>query len=203
MPTNGPDTPSDLVDHTQMAGRELAVESIKLSSGEMLVVRVDGEPWVLFSRAMELLGLNAEAQLRRVRRQPWAAVRYAMVQLDDDRPRRTVACDEPTFLGHVFNIDANRVTENRRAALRAFQCESVRALAGYWTRGVAVNPRGPVVEVMDELHRAHVARQVVDGRRDGDRATARKAAWRHLDRAYRLALDAGLGVHNALPPTDR
>ncbi len=178
---------------------------VPLSIGHVPVVDVAGTPHVVLAPVLQALGLHVQGQTQRLRRQPWAA-RTCMthvVRAADGQPRPALVTTVQTFLMLMATVDTARVSADVRERVIAYQCETADAIAAYWTRGVAVNPRGPVVEVMDELHRAHVARQVAQGRRDGDRAQAREAAWRHLDRAYRLALDAGLGVHNALPPTDR
>ena len=185
---------------------------ILLSGAELPITIIDGQILILFSRAMEHLGLNAESQARRLRRLPWATFRYETVQPStDEQPRRTLVCDETTFLGHCFTVRVGSVRQELQPALLSFQRETVAAINAYWTRGLAVNPRGRILEaaaaglagpVLDELHRAHCAGQVLAGRRDGDRATARRALGAHVERAYSAALDAGLVARQELAVAD-
>ena len=185
---------------------------ILLSGAELPITIIDGQILILFSRAMEHLGLNAESQARRLRRLPWATFRYETVQPStDEQPRRTLVCDETTFLGHCFTVRVGSVRQELQPALLSFQRETVAAINAYWTRGLAVNPRGRIIKaaavglagpVLDELHRAHCAGQVLAGRRDGDRATARRALGAHVERAYSAALDAGLVARQELAVAD-
>ena len=185
---------------------------ILLSGAELPITIIDGQILILFSRAMEHLGLNAESQARRLRRLPWATFRYETVQPStDEQPRRTLVCDETTFLGHCFTVRVGSVRQELQPALLSFQRETVEAITAYWTRGLAVNPRGRIIKaaavglagpVLDELHRAHCAGQVLAGRREGDRATARRALGAHVERAYSAALDAGLVARQELAVAD-
>jgi len=211
-------THPDQPEPTHQSGQVQAAEVILLSGAELPITIIDGQILILFSRAMEHLGLNAESQARRLRRLPWATFRYETVQPStDEQPRRTLVCDETTFLGHCFTVRVGSVRQELQPALLSFQRETVAALTAYWTRGLAVNPRGrtPAQEVLieaaavglagpvlDELHRAHCAGQVLAGRRDGDRATARRALGVHVERAYSAALDAGLVARQELAVAD-
>jgi len=205
-------THPDQPEPTHQSGQVQAAEVILLSGAELPITIIDGQILILFSRAMEHLGLNAESQARRLRRLPWATFRYETVQPStDEQPRRTLVCDETTFLGHCFTVRVGSVRQELQPALLSFQRETVAAINAYWTRGLAVNPRGRILEaaaaglagpVLDELHRAHCAGQVLAGRRDGDRATARRALGAHVERAYSAALDAGLVARQELAVAD-
>jgi len=165
----------------------------------------------VFRPTVETIGLGYPRQIQMLRRRSWAVVTHAPVVAADGKCYRKLITDVRTFLGWAMGIDEDRVRPGVRSALIAFQRETLDAVEAYWTRGLAVNPRGRILEaaaaglagpVLDELHRAHCAGQVLAGRREGDRATARRALGAHVERAYSAALDAGLVARQELDVAD-
>lgn len=135
----------------------------------------------------------------------------------DGRRLQMVVVDVRTFIMWLATVDENRVTDLEvRNRVIAFQNEAADVLHNYWTRGVAVNPRGRTprqVELVEQaaagllgpvlaaLGRGHYHLQVATGRRDmpsglpptgPERATARAKVQQCLAEAYTAALDAGL-----------
>ena len=210
------DTPSDLREHhdsdPEMPGDVAAsVVPVPLTIGSVPTVEHDGRPWIVFRPTVETIGLGYPRQIQMLRRRSWAVVTHAPVVAADGKCYRTLITDVRTFLGWAMGIDEDRVRPGVRSALIAFQRETLDAVEAYWTRGLAVNPRGRIIKaaavglagpVLDELHRAHCAGQVLAGRRDGDRATARRALGAHVERAYSAALDAGLVARQELAVAD-
>lgn len=221
-------TPSDQGRPTQMTGGEIgSVELVDVVGvAELPVVMVDGEPMIMFSRAMETLGLNAEAQLRSLNRREWADIVFRPVAAEPGAPRRrTALVTVAVFTGHCMTVLSSTVAPRRREALRAFQRESVGALADYWTRGIAVNPRGlsdaevallrngpAVLRALGELQRGHYYDQMTVpqsagiGRRDLEpgltESQARQRALAAYRKGYRLLAHPALELSRELPETD-
>lgn len=119
-----------------------AVTELGLSVGSLAVVNRDGAPWVVLRYAADVLGLDYQDQRRRLSRRSWARVGIMPTLARDGRTRRMAVLDRRTFYGWVLGIADTVVADDRRAALLTFQSESLDALDAYWTRGLAVNPRG-------------------------------------------------------------
>lgn len=115
---------------------------IPLSTGdEVPMVRIDDQPMVVIARAITAMGLDAETQMKRLRRQPWADLPYANLPAADGRNRRVVLASPSVFLMWLATVEVGKVTESKQAVLRAYQCETRDAIDSYWRRGIAVNRR--------------------------------------------------------------
>lgn len=124
---------------------------------DILTVDVDGKPHVILKPAIEALGLEYWSQIEKLRKRSWAALGKSQVQVPGDRQRRELlTCDVRTFLMMLASVDENRVSEDVRAKLIAYQAESAQAIEDYWTKGAAINPRLDLTkqaEVIDILRR--------------------------------------------------
>lgn len=91
----------------------------------------------------EALGLDADGQLQRLKRQPWTCTVIMPVQVPgDDQSREMVFIDRRTFTMWLATIDTGRVKNDRtRELVRTYQCEAADALDKYFHEGAAVNPR--------------------------------------------------------------
>lgn len=91
----------------------------------------------------ESLGLDADGQLQRLKRQPWTCTVIMPVQVPgDDQSREMVFIDRRTFTMWLATIDTGRVKNGRtRELVRTYQCEAADALDKYFHEGAAVNPR--------------------------------------------------------------
>ena len=89
------------------------------------------------------LGLDADGQLQRLKRQPWTCTVIMPVQVPgDDQSREMVFIDRRTFTMWLATIDTGRVKNERtRELVRTYQCEAADALDQYFHEGIAVNPR--------------------------------------------------------------
>lgn len=89
------------------------------------------------------LGLDADGQLQRLKRQPWTCTVIMPVQVPgDDQSREMVFIDRRTFTMWLATIDTGRVKNERtRELVRTYQCEAADALDRYFHEGAAVNPR--------------------------------------------------------------
>jgi hypothetical protein len=118
------------------------VVNLPLSVGEVSVIVGGDEPYIVFRPAVESLGLSYPAQYRKLKSRSWACVAQKATQVPGDDQRRNVDyVTVSTFLMWLVTINENRVSEQARPALIAYQSETMDAIAAYWTHGGAVNPR--------------------------------------------------------------
>lgn len=76
------------------------------------------------------LGLDADGQLQRLKRQPWTCTVIMPVQVPgDNQSREMVFIDRRTFTMWLATIDTGRVKNERtRELVRTYQCEAADAL---------------------------------------------------------------------------
>lgn len=90
----------------------------------------------------ETLGLDADGQLQRLKRQSWATTVIMTGVAADGRTREMVFIDRRTFTMWLATIDTGRVKDERaHALLGVYQREAADALDQYFHKGAAVNPR--------------------------------------------------------------
>lgn len=88
------------------------------------------------------LGLDADSQLQRIKRQPWATTVIMAGVAADGKMHEMTFIDRRTFTMWLATIDTGRVKNERtRELVRTYQCEAADALDKYFNEGVAVNPR--------------------------------------------------------------
>lgn len=139
------------------------IVKLDLSAGSLQTVMVDGEPHVVFRPAVEAIGLDYSTQLRKLRGRSWASRRDIPTTGADGKTYRMVAVDVRTFLMWLATVNENKVAEDVRPTLVAYQQETTTAVTNYWTRGGAVNPAASIEQVvelrgeLDHVERARVA----------------------------------------------
>lgn len=106
----------------------------------VLTVEHDGKPFVILKSAFESIGLDADRQIAKVKRQPWARTAVTAVPTAGGVQQMVVA-DVRTFLMALATIPAARVAEHVREKLIDYQAEVADAIEAYWTRGQVFNPR--------------------------------------------------------------
>ncbi len=103
---------------------------------------IDGKEHIVLRPAVERLGINYSNQLRKLKGKSWASVVTSTMQLPGDTQSREHAMvDARTFLLLLATIDENRVGEDARPVLIAYQSEVADAIEAYWTKGGAINSR--------------------------------------------------------------
>lgn len=103
-------------------------------------VEVDGKPHVVFRPLVESLGLDADSQMKRLRRHSWACPVKMTVQMGN-QGREVTLVDIRTLTMWLATIDENRVSEEARPLVIAYQNEVADAIESYWANGGAINPR--------------------------------------------------------------
>lgn len=139
---------------------------------EVIAVDADGQPHIVLKPALETIGVDFSTQRAKLVRRSWACVGQRPMQLPGDTQSRLhMTVDVRTFLMLLATIDENRVPEDVRPLLVAYQREVADVIESYWTKGAAVQPGvevGPQHEIpqtmsealqmaADNLDRAEVA----------------------------------------------
>jgi hypothetical protein len=134
------------------------VVKLDLSAGTLHTVLVDGKPHIILRPATDALGLSFAAQSRKLQTRSWATVAQTATVAEDGKTRDMATVPVRTFLMLLANVNENRVAEEKRPTLIAFQNETADAIEAYWTQGGAINPRASDEQIAGVLERAHLAR---------------------------------------------
>jgi hypothetical protein len=120
---------------------EIEIVRIPFHGGDVLAVDINGKPHVILKPAFEAIGLDADRQIKKIQRQPWATTSVTAVPAADGKVREMATADVRTFLMALATIPVTRVNEAARPLLIAYQSEVADVIEAYWTGGGAVNPR--------------------------------------------------------------
>lgn len=114
---------------------------ITFAGGDIYAAEIDGEPQVAVKPVCDALGVQWEAQYKRLKRQPWAS----MSVMDMETPagvRKTTVVDRRTFTMWLATIETSRLkNQAAKDTLITFQREAADALDRYFHEGGAINPR--------------------------------------------------------------
>lgn len=157
--------------------RREAVATITLSAGTLYTVLVDGQPHIVLKPAVEDLGLAYSAQLRKLKTRSWAVVAQTDTTGSDGKTYEMATVPVRTFLMLLANVNENRIKDDVRPTLIAFQNETADAVEAYWTRGAAINPRAQQPTALDDPL-AEIQRQTDLTRQAVEVALAERAARR-------------------------
>ncbi len=114
---------------------------IPFHNSEILAVDVDGKPQIVLKPAFDHIGLDADQQIRKLKRQPWAVTGVTTGTGSDGKTYQMVTADVRTFLMALATIPVSRVNEEARPLLVAYQSEVADVIEQYFTAGGAINPR--------------------------------------------------------------
>jgi hypothetical protein len=127
---------------------------IPFHGGEVLAVEFNGKPHVVLRPAVERLGIDYSNQLRKLKGKSWASVVTSTTVAEDGKNREMVTVDVRTFLMLLATIDENRVSDEARPVLIAYQSEVADAIESYWTKGGAINSRATEDQLAAIISRA-------------------------------------------------
>ena len=118
------------------------VVKLDLTAGSIHTTLVDGQPHVILRPVVEALGLDWKNQHAKLKTRSWASVVQSTMQLPGDTQARIhTLAPVRTFLMLLATVNENRVRDEVRPALIAFQNETADAIESYWTKGGAINER--------------------------------------------------------------
>lgn len=158
----------------------------------LTAMRTDGKVQVSLRHACEKIGLDFASQHRKLKSKTWAGV-VMMTTPSTGGEQATAMIDRRTFTMWLATIDANRVAEQARPIVEAYQAEAADALDAYFHEGGAINP-GATVDQLERLaiqsERQMRIVRLADGIIDG----------KHLEAKARVILARAMGETPELDP---
>lgn len=121
---------------------ELATIDVPNTSAKITATMIDGKPFVALRPMCEALGIDADTQRRKLAGKSWACTVIMTVEVGG-QGREMFMIDRRTMTMWLATIDENRVAEEARPTVQAFQAEAADALDAYFSTGVATRPTAP------------------------------------------------------------
>lgn len=162
---------------------------------------VDDMPHVALLPVCEAMGINGEAQRKRLARTAWATTSIMEAVGADGRRREMTMIDRRTFTMWLATIDAGRLKNpTARKTVEAFQAEAADALDAYFHRGGAINPQASQ-EQLEDLHGQIIS--LADSRLDMLAKARGFVSPDWLEQKFRLVIARGLGEAPEIDLDDR
>ncbi|QPR31873.1 phage antirepressor N-terminal domain-containing protein [Corynebacterium amycolatum] len=149
-------------------------------------VEVDGKPTVAFKPMVENLGLDYSRQLKKLKGKSWATVTNIVTVGADGKNREMSCIDLRTLTMWLATIDENRVNEEARPLVVAYQNEVADAIESYWANGGAINPRATEHQINALIRQSQMQMELCQAAKGLIRAE-------HLEAKARIILARGLG----------
>lgn len=148
------------------AGRTQLVAVPVPGADDLMAAQFDGREWAALKPMCETLGIDFATQARKLRRRSWAGVGQRPTPSPGGIQQTTVI-DSETIPMWLATIDENRVAEEARAKLTAYQREARQALHAYFNRRATA---APAMNQLDVLRAA--IDQIEAAQRDATEARA-------------------------------
>lgn len=159
-------------------------------------VEIDGKPTVPLRGMVENLGLNYSTQVEKLKRKSWAGLSTVSVVAADGKSREMTCIDLRTLTMWLATIDENRVSEEARPLVVAYQQEVADVIESYWSNGGAINPRANEHQINALMFQARSQMELCQA--------AKGLIHRdHLEAKARIILARGLGEAPELDPSTR
>ncbi|MBM4577722.1 phage antirepressor [Rhodococcus hoagii] len=152
----------------------------------LLAAKFDGEAEVSLRHCCNSVGLDYSKQLRKLKAKPWACVALRATHDSSGRLQQMAMIDRRTFTMWLATIDTNRVSEQARPIIEAYQREAADALDRYFHEGGAINPRATEQQVNALIFQSRARMELLQAAKGLIRDE-------HLEAKARVVLAAGLG----------
>ena len=162
------------------------IVSIPFHGQTVQSVEVDGKPTVAFKPMVENLGLDYSRQLKKLKGKSWATVTNIVTVGADGKNREMSCIDLRTLTMWLATIDENRVNEEARPLVVAYQNEVADAIESYWANGGAINPRATEHQINALIRQSQMQMELCQAAKGLIRAE-------HLEAKARIILARGLG----------
>lgn len=174
----------------------LATVPVTGTSATLSAIERDGTQWVVVRHVCDVLGIDSKSQRQKLQSKPWATGVVITSVGTDGREREMYMVDRRTLTMWLATIDTNRVNEEARPVLEAFQLEAANALDAYFHKGGAINPRADEHQANAIIRQAQMQMEL---------AQAAKGLIHpdHLEAKARVILARGLGEAPELDPQTR
>ncbi|OFU55773.1 phage antirepressor N-terminal domain-containing protein [Corynebacterium sp. HMSC11E11] len=161
--------------------------TIPFHGNQVQAVDVDGTPHVVFRPLVESIGLDYRSQSRRLTGKSWASMVKMTMQVPGDvQFREHTLIDVRTLTMWLATIDENRVSDEARPLVVAYQAEIADVIESYWTAGGAINPRADEHQVNALIYQARAQMELAQAARGLIHPD-------HLEARARIILARGLG----------
>lgn len=162
-PTQGPEAKAEEPPVVEETGRSTALEIVTFDGDPLECVTEDGEPYVSIPAVCRPFGKRADDEAGRLLAEGWARTR--MLRVPDAK-----GVEQPTNCIHVDDVHALIFGFSRKGMDEAvvekwikYKKECAGALAAYFHRGVAVNPRADTDAVLAEIANLRGRLDLLDG----------------------------------------
>ena len=166
------------------------------TSNPIMAVQHDGTEWASAKHVCDALGINWEPQHRKLKDKNWATMIIMTTVGADGKQREMSMVDRRTLTMWLATIDTNRVNENARPTLEAFQLEAANALDSYFHQGGAINPRADEHQLNALLRQSQMQMELCQAAKGLIHPD-------HLEAKARIVLARGLGEVPELDPATR
>ena len=173
-----------------------SIVTIPFHGNQVQAVDVDGTPHVVFRPLVESIGLDPDGQMKRLRRKSWATTVMTTVVGADGKNRDMTVIDVRTLTMWLATIDENRVSDEARPLVIAYQSEIADVIESYWTQGGAINPRADEHQMNALIFQARAQMELAQAARGLIHPD-------HLEARARIILARGLGEAPELDPGSR
>ena len=107
----------------------------------LLATEVNGAPMVAFRPLCEALGIAADSQLVKLKGRSWARTTLSVVRHSDGRNREMTFIDRRTMTMWLATLNENRVSDDARPTVIAYQSDAADALDAHFHGHHEVQPR--------------------------------------------------------------
>ncbi|OFT88982.1 phage antirepressor N-terminal domain-containing protein [Corynebacterium sp. HMSC28B08] len=159
-------------------------------------VQLDGKPTVALKPIVENLGVDYSRQLKKLKEKSWANLSAVSVVAGDGKSREMTCIDLRTLTMWLATIDENRVSEEARPLVVAYQAEIADVIESYWAKGGAINPRANEHQINALIFQARSQMELCQ-------AAKGLIHQDHLEAKARIILARGLGEAPEIDPKTR
>lgn len=173
-----------------------SIVTIPFHGNQVQAVDVDGTPHVVFRPLVESIGLDYSRQMKKLKGKSWATVALTPTVGADGKNRDMTVIDVRTLTMWLATIDENRVSDEARPLVVAYQSEIADVIESYWTQGGAINPRADEHQMNALIFQARAQMELAQAARGLIHPD-------HLEARARIILARGLGEAPELDPASR
>lgn len=159
----------------------------------LTAAQIDGESQVSIRHACETVGLAYSKQLQKLKAKSWAVVSLRDTTGIDGKTYQMAMIDRRTFTMWLATIDANRVSEQARPIIEAYQAEAADALDAYFNKGAAINPRADEHQINAQIFQSRARMELLQAAKGLIHPD-------HLEAKARVLIAYGLGEGAELDP---
>ncbi|MGC5027056.1 phage antirepressor N-terminal domain-containing protein [Tsukamurella sp. DT100] len=159
--------------------------------GSTLPLYTDGKSLAAFRPIVEHFGLDYSGQLQKLKSKSWAVMENFSTTGSDGKTYSMVGINRRTLGMWLATLDENRVREELRAELIAYQSEAADALDKFFHEGAAINPRATEHQLNAAIFQARAQMELCQSAKGLIHPD-------HLEARARVVLARGLGEHAEL-----